>query len=61
MINMLLIILDGFYYAFTGKHFIRDCLELLPAICVELFLEMLLIGLLASAVVGGQHDLGRTL
>ena len=53
MINMLLIILDGFYYAFTGKHFIRDCLELLPALCVELFLEMLLIGLLASAVVGG--------
>ena len=53
MINMLLITFDGFYYTFTGKRFIRDRLELVPAMCVELSLEMLLIGLLVRASVGG--------
>ena len=53
MINMLLITFDGFCYVFTGKRFIRDRLELIPALFAELFLELLLIGVLVPAVVGG--------
>lgn len=53
MINMLLITLDEFCYAFTGKHFIRDLIALIPALFAELFLELLLIGILVPAVVGG--------
>lgn len=53
MINMLLITFDGFCYAFTGKHFIRDREELVPALFAELFLELLLIGLLVPVVIGG--------
>lgn len=53
MINMLLITFDGFCYAFTGRKFIRDRLELIPALFAELILELLLIVLLVPAVVGG--------
>lgn len=53
MINMLLITFDGFCYMFTGKHFIRDHVELVPALFAELILELLLISFLVPAIVGG--------